>query len=454
MKNKFLNKINMLKSALLSLLLAVLLNSCNYLDITPVGQVIPTKSTEYRALLNSAYSSFPRHKVLLNMRGTHYDPQDDPFGMGLDGFDMFKDIYTWNDSNPDYDKTQEYPYMSFYRVIFLTNEIITNGPKATQDGVESISQIIGEAFALRAYCYFELANMYAVPYGNSTAASSMGVPVTTKIDVEQVFPKQSLESVYFQIISDMESALVHMDVEKVSGMDRFKFSLEALYAMQSRVYLYMGEWEKSAQSALRALELGSELEDMNDASYRQVTHYLSKEAIMSLEYISSIELRDYAAISYSLQSSYSSADLRPSKYFAESWFGYLISDKLGSTNERVSFRRAEVYLNISEALAQLGRDDQAKEYLKTLMINRYTSAGYSAVLEKLNSLSGASLIEFILEERERELALEGHQWYDLRRTTQPQITKMVKGESYTLSKNDPRYTLQFPKSAREANPEL
>ncbi len=76
-----------------ALFLGVFLNSCDgFLDITPVGQVIPENSTEYRGFINSAYKLVPSHKALLNMRGTHFNPEGDPWGMGLDGFDMFKDI--------------------------------------------------------------------------------------------------------------------------------------------------------------------------------------------------------------------------------------------------------------------------------------------------------------------------------------------------------------------------
>ena len=92
--------------------------------------------------------------------------------------------------------------------------------------------------------------------------------------------------------------------------------------------------------------------------------------------------------------------------------------------------------------------------MSTLLKNRYTPAAYTTQLQHINSLSGEALVDEILLEREKELALEGHQWYDWRRTTQPEVKKSVKGEEYILKKNDPRYTLQIPKSAREANPLL
>ena len=85
--------------------------------------------------------------------------------------------------------------------------------------------------------------------------------------------------------------------------------------------------------------------------------------------------------------------------------------------------------------------------------------------------SGAELIELIREERERELCLEGHRWFDLRRymvcEKQP-YTKTIR-KSYTtfeyvswrnvpvqtvvyqLEENDAAYTLPIPKEVLEYN---
>ena len=344
--------------------------------------------------------------------------------------------------------------MSFYQVIFYTNEIISNAHDAMDDGTEDIEQIIAEAYALRAYMYFELTNMYAPAYNKEKAADMKAVPLTTEIDIEQVFPKSSLAEVFELITDDIEQAIDLARVKQQEGEDRYRFSLESIYALQSRVYLYMSEWQQAMDAAEKALKISRELEDMNSNEYLSNTNFESKEAMLALEHVTVLELRDYASISNDLQSSYKSGDLRPENYFEFSWLGIMILNKVGSTSERVSFRRGELFLNAAEAAAQLNKEQEARGYLLELLEKRYDTGGFADQKAIVDGLSGNALIEEILNEREKELALEGHQWYDWKRTTQPKVVKFVKGEECVLEKNDPRYTLQFPKSARESNPYL
>lgn len=61
-----MNKIIKLSAVLL---LMVSASSCKkYLDVQPVGKVIPTTVEDFRALLNSGYTQFPTHKSMLAFR--------------------------------------------------------------------------------------------------------------------------------------------------------------------------------------------------------------------------------------------------------------------------------------------------------------------------------------------------------------------------------------------------
>ena len=84
---------------------------------------------------------------------------------------------------------------------------------------------------------------------------------------------------------------------------------------------------------------------------------------------------------------------------------------------------------------------------------------YSQKASEIDGMSQEALITEIADERARELALEGHRWYDLRRTTRPEIVKTYKNQegitvTKTLMQDDSRYTISFPSEATTNNPNL
>ena len=107
------------------------------------------------------------------------------------------------------------------------------------------------------------------------------------------------------------------------------------------------------------------------------------------------------------------------------------------------FRTAEAYLNLAEATAYQGKEDDARKALNDLRVKRLATGQYTNSEE-----SGADLIELIREERERELCLEGHRWFDLTRMCTPQefvsIIKAAKPES-----TPKEYHVKFPIPQRE-----
>lgn len=74
-------------------------------------------------------------------------------------------------------------------------------------------------------------------------------------------------------------------------------------------------------------------------------------------------------------------------------------------------RLPEVLLNKAEALAQLGRDAEACKVLDELRRKRMDA---DVAYEPVNKTS-KDLVDFIREERRKELCFEGHRWFDLRR---------------------------------------
>ena len=422
--------------------------SCNdYLDIEPIGQIIPKTVDDYRSFLTTAYASAKEHKVLSTYRGDELSLKKDAVGI-----EQYEDIFIWNDENPS-PLVRSFAYASFYTTIFYTNHVIDN--KETMTGVqEEIDQLVGEAHALRALMYFELVNLYAVPYNKSTAVTDIGVPLTSHYDSDKEYPKQSIQAVYDFILSDIEqSETLLTTVEQALGFN-YRFSVVAIHSFKSRVFLYQKEWRKSLDASQYALDINSNLMDLNADTSIMPSEYNAVESILALETVASFDMANNASISDVLINSYEPAmDLRFALYFTDV-NGVYKTKKSAHDKFKCTFRVAELYLNKAEALAQLQEKVLAETSLLELAKNRYTTLGFQAYKTTLNGLSLEDLQVEILEERKRELAIEGHRWNDLRRTSQAKISKTFGGEIFILQQQDTRYVIPFPKDAQISNPNL
>lgn len=121
-----------------------------------------------------------------------------------------------------------------------------------------------------------------------------------------------------------------------------------------------------------------------------------------------------------------------------------------------SLRLSEAYLNYAEAEARLGGEGIAKaaEALTVLRKNRFDPEDdYEVTITDADEL-----IEFIKEERRRELCFEGHRWFDLRRWGMPEIKHIWHEEKesyvYTLEQGDLMYTIPIPDEALQENASL
>lgn len=431
-----------------AVLISLGLSSCKkYLEVEPTGKVIPTTVADFRALMTSAYYTFPRHKALLAFRTDELTLDE-----YSQDFQTIRDIYTWQDASFD-GLTAPFPYVSFYKTIFYTNQVIADVENKAGFNPET-SQLKGEAYILRAYSHFELLNMYAKPYSAATAGSDLGVPIVTNIDIEQKFPRATVENVYNQIFADLAAGEKLLNTDKWESGKNYRFGKTATQALYARIYEFRAEWSKALAATQVVLQSNSELEDLNATGSLLPNNYLSKENIQSLEDVMDSRTTNASRISAHLLGIYNQAnDLRFSKYFSKSGSSY-VSLKGGSNNLKITFRNGEMYLIQAEAALQTGNKDLALQSLFALTTKRLKPAYFLTEKARISNLSATDLMTEILAERERELAIEGHRWYDLRRYGQISIKHTVEGTDFFLQKNDPRYTLPFPKAALTNNPEL
>ncbi|MNL08456.1 SusD family protein [compost metagenome] len=251
----------------------------------------------------------------------------------------------------------------------------------------------------------------------------------------------------------MNQGTALMQVSDQETKVKYRFSRRAYEAFEARLRLYRGEWELASKAADRGLAINANLENLNDTTSKLPNDFESKEMIQALEEVGKTNVSRSTYINPSFLSKFKEGDLRVNRYFQKSGGDY-VSKKGGDNRFNVTFRNAELYLIKAEATARLGQKEQAIAALTILLKNRLTATAFTAAQAKLVILSNADLITYILDERARELALEGLRWYDLKRTTRPEIIHSYQSQMFKLNENDPRYVIRYPKESISNNPDL
>ena len=431
------------------ILATLTMSACdNFLDITPTGKVIAETGDEYRALLTYEYKYFTKDRYMTTLRTD--EMLMDKVKTSSTDLDAYLDLWRWKDDNPS-PTTSYFSWRSYYHSVYIANYIIQNQKKIKEATAQEISQLVGEAYMMRAYCHFLLVNLYAEPYTHCTPSQTRGVPMLLEADVNAIPGSSSVETVYNQILSDLDKAEQYLNVEEWELGKNYRFNTISAQALRARTYLYMGRWSDALEASKDVLSVYNELEDMNNSTTLP-NSYKSKESIVALERFSS---NLYTAVDMPASefiSLYRSGDQRRTKYFKRVTSSTYSLLKGRSDEFSCSFRTAEFYLTAAEAAARLGHTTDAINYLTPLMTKRLNASAYQTTTALIGTMTEEELIQEILDERARELAFEGHRWYDLRRTSQPVLTRVYDGTTYTLLPE--QYTMRFPSEAVEANPEI
>lgn len=396
-------------------------------------------------MLTYEYKYFPKDRHMTTVRTDELKFSGSTASSDLDAY---LDLWLWKDENPS-PTTSYFSWRSYYHAIYIANYIIEHQEEITDASAKTINQLVGEAYMMRAYCHFLLVNLYAEPYTHCTPATTRGVPMMLEADVNAIPGSSSVETIYQQVLSDIAEAEQRLNVTKWDEGENYRFNTISAQALRARTYLYMGRWQEALTAAKAVIAAHGDLEDLNVSSALLPDSYQSAENIVALEQFSSNLSTVINQPSNDFISLYRTGDQRKSKYFkratSTTW-------TLLKSDGYCSFRSAEAYLTAAEAAAQLNDLTGAVDLLKPLLQKRLNATAYQEALDLMAPMDQSQLLQEIYDERARELAFEGHRWYDLRRTTQPALTRTYGGQTYTLTPE--KYTMRFPTEAVESNPEI
>lgn len=148
-------------------------------------------------------------------------------------------------------------WMVAYKIIYMSNNVIGTLDASNPDN----NQLLGEAYFTRALMHLQLVTLCAKPY--SFGRDNLGIPLRTSVGSEET-KRESVGKVYDQIAEDFRKAADLMGASRGNAGYPCK---EAALGLLSRVYLYMGEYDKciaAVNEALNGATPDSKLEKGDD----------------------------------------------------------------------------------------------------------------------------------------------------------------------------------------------
>jgi tetratricopeptide (TPR) repeat protein len=315
-------------------------------------------------------------------------------------------------------------WVAGYRAINNANLVLANLEKVKDPGLKE--QYEGEALFVRGIMHFELARLFALPWGATTNNSQIGVvikttPTTTEAQASKSIPRSSVAEVYTQVIDDLENAAALLPEDNGTRASRY-----TALAFLSRVYLQQGEYVKARDAANEVIESGYYA--LNASVSAAFSNKNTKESIWEIQqndqnnagqsndgmatfYANLIGIgRADVRIVSAFLSTYPSGDLRRSEWyylgetrttsnFCSKWKAFAQNLPVVRIAE-MYLTRAECNLRLSTSIGDSPDNDMA-EVRNSIRTN--------------SSFSTSVTLADVLKEREIELAFEGVRIHDFKR---------------------------------------
>lgn len=440
------------------LLFIVLLYSCkkSFLDAKPSSSLVaPSTLADYQAMLENVDILNRATPGLLQMASDDYvfvsDAAWDETSLDAErnSYIWAKDLYQGQNNIKDWNVG--------YSSIFICNNVLEglNKISITAINQKEWNNIKGWALFMRAYALYDLVRSFSPTYDSQTASTDLGLPIRLKPEIDEIEHRSSVEQTYNQILLDLAIAsnLLMPDIAVNNKERPSKVAAMALYA---RIYLSMRKYDKAEQYADSTLNLYNTLIDYNTVDVSQRVPFsinntetiLNTTVIINYYGISQVDNNEAVTIEPSLYDSYETNDLRKSIYFSVNPQTHNLHMKFGYAGAYLDpftgLATDEVYLIKAECLARRNQMNDALAVINTLLKNRYKTGTFVPMIAS----DITDLLNKILLERRKELIWRSLRWSDLKRLNKEganiTLKRVIKGVTYTLLPNDPRYVFPIP----------
>ena len=443
-----------------------------------------TNVNDLERLLLGTYNSINSYATIVQFKSI----ASDEVRIGLGNRGQSLQLHSFTLTNNDVEPTGA--WNSCYNVIdnvnrlLRTSENLSNPPSESAESI-LLEQIQGEAYAIRAFQYFDLLRLFAPDFNTTTA----GVPLATEVLIigenDLNIPRSTVGEVLEQIRTDLDLAesLIPNTQTNVN-----RFSTIAINALRARVELYAGTDYQAAIDAAtlvineRPVVTGEDYINMfrldpvdPDLTTTETIFQIERDQFdgrigtiwsdvnLDVFFSASIDLTLALLNSAGVDRQNLNIDFeteiteRESELLVDDndiFIGkYLGSAELISANNIKVFRTSEMHLIRAEAYARLNELDLASDDIALLRTQRVSPI----VTPQIYGSQEEAFVD-ILNERRVELAFEGHRLFDLKRFEQG-LNRVVEdcsngdrpSTACDLEANSFRFTFPIPQAEIFAN---
>ncbi len=361
-------------------------------------------------------------------------------------------------------------YGGYYSMIAQINRVLPYVYTVTgeEGSTARRDEIKGQLLALRGIAHFGLLQNFAGRYN----PDAIGIAVVTEISPLARPARSTMGEAMAQIEKDLADAKAVLPAVTPTSFRDTVMNKINIAAYQARIALYKGDYAAAItyateviNSNVKPLVTGATFQGIWTDQETAVPQGLS-ETLFRIRFATSTALGglwtttgnlDYISPSEKLVQSYDATDIRLAAYIGGTtgdWYvnKYYQSSRGGRVVDMKAIRTAEVYLIRAEAYAKSSPANVAAGAADLNFLRAQRITGYVPV----TFASAADLITAVLNERFKELAFEGHRFFDLKRNNLPVQRNAADANAawQTLPADSYRFVYPIPNAAILANPNI